>query len=130
MSSEQLQGFFESTMGQVSVVAAILLLFLGILVSGKGKKTDTRALVTSAILVALALALNQIVLFRMPQGGSVTAFSMLPIVLCAQFFGLRRGLMAGMCVGLIDLIFNPYVIHPVQMILDYHWLTVLWPLPH
>ena len=41
MSSEQLQGFFESTMGQVSVVAAILLLFLGILVSGKGKKTDT-----------------------------------------------------------------------------------------
>lgn len=119
MSSEQLQGFFESIMGQVAVVAAILLLFLGILVSGKGKKTDTRALVTSAILVALALALNQIVLFRMPQGGSVTAFSMLPIVLCAQFFGLRRGLMAGMCVGLIDLIFNPYVIHPVQMILDY-----------
>ena len=27
--------------------------------------------------------------------------------------------MAGMCVGLIDLIFNPYVIHPFQMILDY-----------
>lgn len=27
--------------------------------------------------------------------------------------------MAGMCVGLIDLIFNPYVIHPIQMFLDY-----------
>ncbi|HZK88165.1 MAG TPA: energy-coupled thiamine transporter ThiT, partial [Anaerovoracaceae bacterium] len=54
-----------------------------------------------------------------PQGGSVTAFSMLPIVICAIFYGLRRGLMAGMCVGLIDLIFNPYVIHPIQMILDY-----------
>jgi thiamine transporter len=27
--------------------------------------------------------------------------------------------MAGMCVGLINLIFNPYVIHPIQMLLDY-----------
>lgn len=119
MSSEVLQSFFESTLGQVATVLVILLLFAGILISGKGKKFDTKVMVTSAILVAMSIALNQIVLFRMPQGGSVTAFSMLPIVLCAVFFGLRRGLMAGMCVGLIDLIFNPYVIHPVQMILDY-----------
>jgi len=119
MSSDLLQGFFESLAGQIITVVVILLLFTGILISGKGKKIDTNAMVSSAILVALAIALNQIVLFRMPQGGSVTAFSMLPIVLCAVFFGLRRGLMAGMCVGLIDLIFNPYVIHPIQMILDY-----------
>lgn len=76
-------------------------------------------MVISAVLVALAIALNQIILFRMPQGGSITAFSMLPVVVCAYFFGVRRGLMAGMCVGLIDLIFNPYVIHPIQMLLDY-----------
>ena len=119
MSAEQLQGFFESTAGQLSTFMVILLLFLGILISGRGKKADTKAMVTSAVLVALAIALNQIILFRMPQGGSITAFSMLPIVVCAYFFGLRRGMMAGMCVGLIDLIFNPYVIHPIQMLLDY-----------
>lgn len=119
MSAEQLQVFFESTAGQVSTLLIIILLFLGILVSGHGKKADTKAMVTSAILVALAIALNQIILFRMPQGGSITAFSMLPIVICAYFFGVRRGLMAGVCVGLIDLIFNPYVIHPIQMLLDY-----------
>ncbi len=119
MSAEQLQGFFESTTGQISTLVAILLLFLGILISGKEKKADTKALAASAVLVALAIALNQIVIFRMPQGGSVTAFSMLPIVICAYIFGVRRGLMAGMCVGLIDLIFNPYVIHPIQMLLDY-----------
>ena len=119
MSSDLLQGFFESLTGQIITVVIIVLLFAGILVSGKGKKFDTKAMVSSAILVALAIALNQVVLFRMPQGGSVTAFSMLPIVVCAIFYGLRRGLMAGMCVGLIDLIFNPYVIHPIQMILDY-----------
>jgi thiamine transporter len=119
MSAEQLQGFFESTAGQISTVAVILLLFLGILLTGRGKKADTKAMVISAVLVALAIALNQIILFRMPQGGSITAFSMLPVVVCAYFFGVRRGLMAGMCVGLIDLIFNPYVIHPIQMLLDY-----------
>ena len=119
MSSEQLQGFFESTLGQGATLAAILLLFLGILISDRKKKADTKAMVTSAVLVALSIALNQIILFRMPQGGSITAFSMLPIVVCAYFYGVRRGMMAGMCVGLIDLIFNPYVIHPIQMLLDY-----------
>lgn len=119
MSAEQLQGFFESTPGQVSTLIVIVLLFLGILISGREKKTDTKAMVTSAVLVALSIALNQIILFRMPQGGSITAFSMLPIVVCAYLFGVRRGMMAGMCVGLIDLIFNPYVIHPIQMLLDY-----------
>ena len=119
MSAEQLQSFFESTKGQMATLIVIILLFLGILISDRSKKVDTKAMVTSGVLVALAIALNQITLFRMPQGGSITAFSMLPIVVCAYFFGVRRGMMAGMCVGLIDLIFNPYVIHPIQMLLDY-----------
>jgi thiamine transporter len=119
MSAEQLQKFFESTSGQVATLVVIVLLFIGILISGKEKKADTKVMVTSAVLVALSIALNQIILFRMPQGGSLTAFSMLPIVVCAYFFGVRRGVMAGMCVGLIVLIFNPYVVHPIQMLLDY-----------
>ncbi len=114
-----LQDFFDSAGGQITVVAVILVLFGAILYSGKGKPADTRSLAISALLVALSVILNQLVLFRMPQGGSITVFSMVPIVLCAYFFGVRKGLMAGMCVGLINLIFNPYVIHPVQLLLDY-----------
>lgn len=114
-----LQTFFESLTGQIAVVGVIILLFAVILYSGKGKPVDTKALAISALLVALAIILNQLVIFRLPQGGSITAFSMVPIALCAYFFGVRRGLMAGMCVGLIDLIFNPYVIHPIQLLLDY-----------
>ena len=114
-----IQDFFDSTWGQIAVIAVIVLLFGAILYSGKGKPADTKAVAVSAVLVALSIILNQLVLFRMPQGGSITAFSMVPIVLCAYYFGVRRGLMAGMCVGLIDLIFNPYVIHPVQLLLDY-----------
>lgn len=119
MSSMQLQGFIESAPGQILVFLVILFLFGGILLSGKQKKTDTKVLVVSAVLIALSIALNQIVLFRMPQGGSITAFSMLPVIVCGYLFGVRRGMMAGMCVGFLDLMFNPYVIHPLQMILDY-----------
>ena len=114
-----LQDFFDSTWGQIATVAVIVILFATILWTGRGKKADAKALAVSALLIALSIVLNQIVFFKMPQGGSVTAFSMVPIVLCAYFFGVRRGLMAGMCVGLLDLIFSPYVIHPIQLILDY-----------
>ena len=83
------------------------------------KMKKTKAIAISAVLIALTIILNQLVLFRMPQGGSITAFSMVPIVLCTYYLGTRWGFMAGACVGIIDLIFNPYVIHPVQMLLDY-----------
>ncbi|MDO4834143.1 MAG: energy-coupled thiamine transporter ThiT [Bacillota bacterium] len=114
-----LQDFFDSIYGQITIVVVILILFGIILYSGKNKKPDTRALAVSALLVALAVILNQITLIHMPQGGSVTVFSMVPIVLCAYFFGVRRGLMAGMVVGLLSLVFHPYVIHPIQLLLDY-----------
>ncbi|NLD19417.1 MAG: energy-coupled thiamine transporter ThiT [Clostridiales bacterium] len=114
-----LQQFFESTQGQVITTLVILVLFFLILISGKNKKTETKTLVVCAILVALSVVLGAITLFRMPQGGSVTPFSMVPIVLAGYFYGVKRGVMVGMCVGLMNLIFNPYVIHPMQMLLDY-----------
>lgn len=114
-----LQTFFESTIGQIATVIVLIALFAGVLFSGKKEKNNTQTIVVSALLVALSIALNQIVLFRMPQGGSISLLGMLPIVACAYFFGTRRAVMCGMCVGVLDLIFNPYVIHPVQMLLDY-----------
>lgn len=119
---ENLQGFFESRTGQGVTIGVIILLFILILIpdkNSKNKKADAKALTTSAILIALAMVLGQIKLFRMPQGGSITALSMLPIALCAYLLGTRKGVMAGMCVGLLNLIFGPYVIHPVQLIIDY-----------
>lgn len=118
-----LQGFFESTVGQVSTIAVILIFFGIILIpSGKdaGRRSfDAKALTISSLMIALATGLGQLKLFEMPFGGTVTAFSMLPIALCGYFLGTRRGVIAGICVGLLNLIFGPYVIHPLQLIIDY-----------
>ncbi len=116
-----MQAFFESTAGKVAVIAVIVILLLLIMRGGKDseKKTDVRALTISALMIALATVLGQIRLFEMPQGGSVTLLSILPIVVCGYLLGTRRGIMAGFCVGLLNLIFGPYVIHPVQLLMDY-----------
>lgn len=119
---ENLQGFFESTLGQILTIGVIAILFLFILIPNKEQKSqraDTKAVTLSALLVALAIGLGMLKLFEMPYGGTVTVFSMLPIVLCGYFLGTRRGVMAGMCVGLLNLIFGPYIIHPIQLLVDY-----------
>ena len=116
-----MQAFFESTTGKIAVMAVIVILLFLIMRGGKDseKKADTGALTISALMIALAAVLGQIKVFELPQGGSVTLFSIIPIVVCAYLLGTRRGVMAGFCVGLINLIFGPYVIHPVQLLMDY-----------
>ena len=113
-----LQIFLESITGQISVVMVIAVLFIIIAKSDKGG-FNTKALATSAVLIAIAFALNQITLFRMPQGGSITPLSMLVVVLVGYFFGPRQGIMAGMAFGLLDLLIAPYAMTPIQILLDY-----------
>lgn len=83
------------------------------------KQTSTLTLVQSAIFVTLYIILDQITLFKMPQGGSITAFSMLIVALAGYLLGTKKGIMVGVAAGFLDLIFNPFVIHPLQLLLDY-----------
>ena len=86
--------------------------------NNKGRNYTVK-LTTTALMIALAMILDQIKLFSMPQGGSVTLFGTLPIIALGYLLGTRWGLLGGAVTGLLNLIFGGYVIHPVQMILDY-----------
>ena len=79
----------------------------------------TRELTFSALLVAASYVLSMIRMIQLPNGGSVTLFSMLPVCLIAYMFGPRAGLISGVSLGIVNLITNPYVIHPAQLVLDY-----------
>ena len=59
------------------------------------KSRELRALVESALLVALAFGLSYITVFRLPQGGSITPLSMLPILMIGLRHGLKWGLLGG-----------------------------------
>lgn len=67
-------------------------------------KNLTQKLVTSAILVAIATVLSLIKLLDLPYGGSITAASMLPIVLAGFLFGNGWGLLSALSYSLIQLL--------------------------
>ena len=82
-------------------------------------KIQTKVISEVIVTVALAYVLNLIVVFRMPQGGSVTAVSMVPILWLALRRGLKIGVFGGIVFGLVDMIPQPFIVHPVQFLLDY-----------
>ncbi|MFB3888552.1 MAG: energy-coupled thiamine transporter ThiT [Candidatus Bathyarchaeia archaeon] len=82
-------------------------------------KFPTKILAEIPIFVALATALSFIIVYTLPQGGSITAGSMVPIIWLALRRGPRIGLAAGTLYGLIQFAILPYVVDPVQVLLDY-----------
>jgi len=80
---------------------------------------NPKVLAETAIFVALATALSLIVVYTLPQGGSITAASMVPILWLAIRRGPKVGIAAGVLYGLIQLAILPYVVDPVQLLLDY-----------
>lgn len=85
-------------------------------------KFSTRMLAEIGVAVALAVVLNFLKLWRMPQGGSIS-LEMLPILIIAFRWGAGAGMFSGLAYGLLQLMFGAYIIHPVQLIMDY-------PLPY
>ncbi|MEJ5328073.1 MAG: energy-coupled thiamine transporter ThiT [Candidatus Bathyarchaeia archaeon] len=82
-------------------------------------KVAAKVLAEIAIFVALATALSFIIVYTLPQGGSITAGSMVPIIWLALRRGPKVGLFAGAVYGLIQFAIQPYFLNPVQMLLDY-----------
>lgn len=76
-------------------------------------------LVETAVMIAAAVALSYVRIYKMPQGGSVTLASMVPILLIALRYGTGWGVTAGVLTGLIQYLQDPYFVHPVQFLLDF-----------
>lgn len=83
------------------------------------KKWSTKMLVEAGLMIALALVLDKIKVYEAPQGGSVTAGSMVPIFLFALRWGLGPGITAGAVFGLMQLLLGGWFFTPVQAVLEY-----------
>jgi thiamine transporter len=80
---------------------------------------DTRVLAEVAIAVALATVLSMIKIWQMPQGGSVTLGSMVPLLLIAFRRDIKIGVLTGVIYGLVQLVLGGWYYHPAGMFLDY-----------
>lgn len=83
------------------------------------KKVTPKKLVFCAAAIALGTVLSNIKLFHFPTGGSITLLSMLIICLPGYWFGLGAGLLTGVAYGALQLIIDPYVLYPMQVVVDY-----------
>ena len=82
-------------------------------------KVTTQMLVYIALMLALTILLHQLMLFHFPQGGAVTIGSMIPLMLISHRFGSATGAMAGFLYGFINLLLDPFILHPLQVLFDY-----------
>lgn len=83
------------------------------------KKWSTKMLTEAGIMIALAVLLSRIKIYEAPMGGSVTAGSMIPIILFALRWGVKPGIITGTTFGVLKLILGGSVYTPVQAILEY-----------
>jgi len=82
-------------------------------------KFDARTIAEISGVIALSTVLSLVKVFSLPEGGSVTAGSMVPILWFSLRRGTKAGCTAGAIFGLVELMVEPYVYHPVQVLLDY-----------
>jgi len=73
----------------------------------------------SIVCIALSAALYLITIFSLPQGGRITAGSMIPIFWLSIRRGAKIGLLTGAVFGLVVLMIEPFILHPIQVLLDY-----------
>ncbi|MCR5808486.1 MAG: energy-coupled thiamine transporter ThiT [Clostridiales bacterium] len=112
--AEVAEGSFIAKMGDyasltfILVGAAVLLFGLVMLIIGlKSKpKIGTLQLVESAIMIAVAVVLNEFLKIPSPLGGGVTVVSMLPIVIISHRYKAGWGLFTAFVFSLIELVFG------------------------
>ena len=129
-AAESAPSWFQTAFGDFADISIWGWILLAVLLVGgivvyrmvKGEKKTvwtTRMLSLGAISMALSSVLSMIKILEMPQGGSVTAVSMLPIILFAYAYGVGPGLTLGVIHGILQCILDPYVISIPQFLLDY-----------
>ena len=114
-------GSYMPTMaGYVLLVAVLLaILIIGAVLTGRGRKASAKQIAFSGVAIALGTVTSMIKIFEFPMGGSLTLFSMLFVTLVGYWYGTRAGITASVAYGILQLVLWPYIINPVQPIVDY-----------
>lgn len=105
---------------------ALVILFLSVLcistfVSKKReqKRKNTKELVYCAMIIALGTVASFLKVYEFPFGGTVTLCSMLFVCLAGYFYGPATGVLTASAYGILQFIVQPYIVFPLQVLVDY-----------
>ncbi|CDF58573.1 energy-coupled thiamine transporter ThiT [Thermobrachium celere] len=102
-----------------SILALLVAVSIILNKSPKEKKFDTKKLTTASLCIALSFVLSYIRIFKLPQGGSITLGSLIPIFIFAYIYGAKDGILVGAVYGVLQFIQEPYIVHWAQVLIDY-----------
>lgn len=104
-----------------TIAIALIIVAVFVILNKKtgGLKWDTRKVTYSAVCIALSFILSYIRLWHMPNGGSVTAASMLPMLLYGYMAGPVWGLVAGIAYAFLQCMQDSYFLSIPQFFFDY-----------
>lgn len=112
--------FAEISLTTWAILAGLIILGIVLFIMTHNRqKWTTRMMANASLCIALAFILSYVKLYEMPQGGSVTLASMIPILMFAYAYGIGPGLMIGFSYGLLQFVQGGWFVHPVQFLLDY-----------
>ncbi|MFW5630130.1 MAG: energy-coupled thiamine transporter ThiT [Acetivibrio ethanolgignens] len=102
------------------IIAVLLILAVSLTKKGEKKKSfDAKQLVFCAMAIAIATVTSMIKLYEFPFGGSVTLISMFFICFVGYLYGPAAGIMTGLAHGVLQLLIDPYILFPMQVLVDY-----------
>ncbi|WP_054199700.1 energy-coupled thiamine transporter ThiT [Clostridium baratii] len=114
---EKFKEIVSSPLTIVTIVGCLVLFFA--LFKFRKIKLNAKIITHISIALTLSVILNVFRIYRFPQGGSITLGCMLPILIITFAYGKEIGFLTGFLYGLLNLLTDPYIIHPVQMLFDY-----------
>lgn len=112
-----MQMLFENPTSLIALVGTLILILF--LLYSKKIKFTTKMLINISLLIGLAIILQYLRVYHLPQGGSVTLGGMIPLLLISFRYGAGVGIFAGFVFGLINILQDPFILHPVQVLFDY-----------
>ena len=84
----------------------------------KSQELNVQVIAEIGLALALSGVFSMLVLYKLPQGG-VISLSMLPLFYMCFRRGLKIGLITALLGGALQMITDPFFVHPFQVILDY-----------
>ena len=115
-------GYILKTAGYIALVILFLLvLCIATFLSKKReqKRKNTKELVYCAMIIALGTVASFLKVYEFPFGGTVTLCSMLFVCLAGYFYGPATGILTASAYGILQFIVQPYIVFPLQVLVDY-----------
>jgi len=88
-------------------------------------RNKTKTLVECALLLAIGTILARIKIYELPNGGAITAFSMLPFIVVSFRHGIKWGVLTGFVNSLLQMILGGLYPPPAGTVISFAGMILL-----